>query len=530
MKIRSFIHQFWIALVLISKRRALPVVAALLFTPVSTMADRPNILLCIADDWSWPYASITGEPQVSTPTFDRVAREGLLFEQAFASAPSCTASRGALLSGQYHWRLREAANLHSTFPDSIDVYPDLLARSGYHVGHTRKGWSPGKLKPGGRATNPAGARYADFDEFMQRRKPGQPFCFWFGSVDPHRPYEKGSGVRAGKNPSQVRVPRALPDDPVIRGDMLDYFFEIERFDREVGEILGKLEKVGELNDTIVIMTADNGWPFPRGKATVYSFGTHVPLAIRWPGGIEKPGRKIDTLVSLTDLAPTFLDATGIRGLPDRTGLSLMPIFRNSEKRLDRTYVLTGMERHVACRDLGPGVPGGGYPMRAIRSKEHLLIRNFEADRWPMGDWKGVKEDGSANPGFDRLADSTFVAFGDCDASPSKAFLIVNRDRPEIRPFFDSAFRKRPEWELYDLTNDPHELRNLATNPEHAGTFEMLKSELDRQLKASKDPRAFGEGTVFDRYEYLGNAPGSDQPKGKAATKRAGERPSKKDER
>jgi N-sulfoglucosamine sulfohydrolase len=503
-------------------------IALVPLTTVPAAADRPNVLVCIADDWSWPYASITGEPELSTPTFDRVAREGLHFAQAFASAPSCTASRGALLTGQYHWRLREAANLHSSFPNEIEVYPDVLARHGYHVGQTRKGWGPGKANAGGRTTNPAGPRFADFDEFMTRREPGQPFCFWFGSVDPHRPYEKGSGVRAGKNPEKVRVPPTLPDHPVTRNDILDYFLEIERFDREVGEILAKLEKAGELENTIVVITADNGWPFPRGKATVYDAGTHVPLAIRWPKGIETPGRKFDQPTSLTDLAPTFLEAAGVSGLPDRTGSSLLPIFRNPEKRPELKFVLTGMERHVACRDLGPDVPGGGYPMRAIRTKDHVLIRNFEPGRWPMGDWKSVKDDGSPGPGFDRLADSTFVAFGDCDASPSKAFMIVNRDRADIKLLFDSAFRKRPEWELYDLANDPYERRNLAADPAYAGIFATLKSEMEIQLKATNDPRAFGQGNIFDRYEYLGNVSGSDQPKGKAASERAANRSSTKD--
>ncbi len=499
---------------------------------VHAAGNRPNVLVCIADDWSWPHASIANEPQVSTPTFDRIAREGLLFRQAYASAPSCTASRGALLTGQYHWRLKEAANLHSFLRSEFEVYPDVLARHGYHVGHTRKGWGPGRQNMGGRTTNPAGPRFADFDDFLKRRKAGQPFCFWFGSVDPHRPYDQGSGARAGKIASEVRVPSNLPDDPVVRGDILDYFLEIERFDREVGKILEKLGQVGELENTIVVMTADNGWPFPRGKATVYDAGTHVPLAIRWPAGIQKPGRTIDRLTSLTDLAPTFLEAAGVQGLADRTGLSLMPVFAASDERdkpSDRNYLMTGMERHVACRDLGPGVPGGGYPMRAIRTNGHVLIRNFEPDRWPMGDWKSVKDDGSELPGFDRLAESTFVAFGDCDASPTKARMVMNRNRPEFKPSFDSAFRKRPEWELYDLAKDPHQQKNLAQDPAASRIFEELKSALAREMIATRDPRATGGGAEFDRYEYLGNVQAETAgSSGKAAGKKATIRPESKE--
>lgn len=500
---------------------------------IHAASDRPNILVCIADDWSWPHTSIAGEPQIQTPTFERIAREGLLFPLAYASAPSCTASRGALLTGQYHWRLKEAANLHSFLRSEFEVYPDVLARNGYQVGHIRKGWGPGRQDMGGRKTNPAGPRFADFDEFLKLRKDGQPFCFWFGSVDPHRPYEKGSGVRAGKYPTAVRVPPTLPDDPVVRGDILDYFLEIERFDRETGEILAKLERAGELENTIVVMTADNGWPFPRGKATVYDAGTHVPLAIRWPAGIRKPGRVIDRLTSLTDLAPTFLEAAGVQGLADRTGQSLMPVFEaveDDETQSGRKYLMTGMERHVACRDLGEGVPGGGYPMRAIRSKDHVLIRNFEPGRWPMGDWKSVKDDGSDSPGFERLAESTFVAFGDCDASPTKALMVLNRNRPGFAPRFDTAFRKRPEWELYDLTKDPHQLKNLAQDPATSAVFDELKSALAREMVATRDPRANGGGAAFDRYEYLGNAQAAPSGvPGKAARKKATNRPESKEE-
>jgi arylsulfatase A-like enzyme len=482
---------------------------ATLPSAILTAAERPNVLVLIADDWSWPHASVAGEPQVATPTFDRLAREGLLFTNAFASAPSCTASRGALLTGQYHWRLKEGANLHSFLRSEFEVYPDVFARNGYHVGHTRKGWSPGRQDMGGRSSNPAGPRFADFDSFLTKRKPDQPFCFWFGSVDPHRPYDCGSGISAGKNPAAVRVPPTLPDDPVIRNDILDYFLEIERFDREAGEMLSKLEKAGELDNTIVVMTADNGWPFPRGKATVYDAGTHVPLAIRWPKGIPHPGRSIEDLTSLTDLAPTFLEACGLKGLPDRTGGSLLPIFESAKSgkvRPENPPLLTGMERHVACRDLGPGVPGGGYPMRAMRTATHLLIRNYDPDRWPMGDWKEVTDGGEGGPDFERLAGSTFVAFGDCDASPSKAWIVIHRDRPGVKPFFDAAFRKRPDWELYDLSEDPHQLTNLAADQAHAALFDELKSQFDELFRKSGDPRAAGGGHEFDRYEYLGSIP------------------------
>src|SRR4030042_2303569 len=138
-------------------------------------SNRPNILFCLADDWSWPHAGIAGDKVVKTPTFDRVAREGVLFKNAFVSAPSCTPSRGAILTGQWHWRLEEGGNLWSTLPAKFDVYPDLLEKAGYHVGCTRKGWGPGQHQPGGRTRNPAGPRFKDFAEFLQARPEGAPY-------------------------------------------------------------------------------------------------------------------------------------------------------------------------------------------------------------------------------------------------------------------------------------------------------------------------------------------------------------------
>ncbi len=168
---------------------------------------RPNIVLAIADDWSFPHAGIYGDRTVSTPNVDRVAREGVRFTHAFVAAPSCTPSRAALLTGQAVHRLEEGGNLHGFLPKSYPVYPDLLEEAGYVVGHTGKGWGPGRFEAGGRARNPAGPLFKSFDEFMERRAKGSPFCFWFGSTDPHRPYEPGTGAQSGMKPERVQVPR-----------------------------------------------------------------------------------------------------------------------------------------------------------------------------------------------------------------------------------------------------------------------------------------------------------------------------------
>ncbi len=452
-------------------------------------ANRPNILFCIADDWGWPHAGIAGDKVVKTPTFDRVAREGVLFRHAFVTAPSCTPSRGSIVTGQWHWRLEEGGNLWSTLPARFDVYPDLLEKAGYHVGCTRKGWGPGQPRPGGRTRNPAGPQFKDFQAFLKARPQGAPFCFWFGSHDPHRAYEWESGVKSGLRPEDVEVPPCLPDSETIRKDLCDYYFEVQRFDREVGELLSLLQESGELDRTLVVVTGDNGLPFPRCKSNLYDGGTNVPLAVRWPARV-KAGRTVEDFVSLQDLAPTFLAAAGLTPPAAMTGRSLLSILASDKSgRIDpaRDHVLTGKERHAWVRK-----DGLGYPCRAIRTREFLYIRNFQPDRWPAGDPSAGGEPFYPNRGY-----------GDIDDGPTKAYMMEHRNEPRMQPLFELAFEMRPAEELYDLGKDPHQLHNVAADPAYAEAEKRLESALMAELKATGDPRALGGGDVFDGYPYYG---------------------------
>lgn len=450
---------------------------------------RPNILFCIADDWSWPHASIAGDPVIKTPTFDRVAHEGVLFENAFVTAPSCTPSRGSIVTGQWHWRLENGGNLWSTLPARFPVYPDLLEEAGYHVGVTRKGWGPGRVEPGGRTQNPAGKSYKDFNAFLKARPDGTPFCFWFGSHDPHRSYEKGSGVESGMKLQDVRVPACLPDSETVRSDLCDYYWEVQRFDREVGELLAALESKGELNNTLVVVTGDNGLPFPRCKSNLYDLGTQVPLAIRWPGKIQ-PGRVVTDFVSLQDLAPTFLETGSLKPPSEMTGRSLMQILTSDQSgrvEQERDHVLTGKERHAWVRK-----DGLGYPCRAIRTDDFLYIRNYKPDRWPAG----APVDGGVPHYANR-------SYGDIDNSPTKTYMMEHRNDPGVEKLFKLAFEKRPAEELYDLRRDPGQLNNVANVATYAAAKDKLASALRAELVATRDPRVLGEGDAFDHYPYYG---------------------------
>lgn len=443
---------------------------------------QPNILIAIADDWSWPHAGAYGDRTVATPTFDRVAKEGARFTHAFTMAPSCTPSRAALLTGQASHRLAEGGNLHGTLPARFAVYPDLLEKAGYFVGVTRKGWGPGRFEPGGRTRNPAGAPFAaGFDEFMKQRPAGRPFCFWFGSQDPHRPYDKGSGLKAGLKLESVVVPPFLPDTAEVRSDLLDYYLEVQRFDRETGEILDKLAAAGELDNTLVVVTSDNGMPFPRAKANVYDAGARMPLAIRWPARVPA-GQVIDAFVSHTDLAPTFLEAAGLRPPGSMTGRSLWPLLRG-ERVAGRDQVFIERERHANVRqgDLS-------YPMRAVRTREFLYIRNLRPDRWPAGDPEKYVAVGP---------------FGDIDDGPTKQLLLSQRADAVIGKFFEMATGKRLEEELYDLRADPWQLVNIAGNPQHARVKKELRAALEKWMRQTEDPRAKSNADPWDRYPYYG---------------------------
>ncbi|MCC7494726.1 MAG: sulfatase [Fimbriimonadaceae bacterium] len=445
----------------------------------SQRPDRPNVLLAISDDQSWCSTSRAGDPVVRTPAFDRVAAAGVWCPHCFTSAPSCTASRAALLTGRHAGSLCEGANLWGTLPRRFASYPDLLEAAGYQVAAFSKAWSPGNFAPGGWTRNPAGPNLGALPKFLRERDSSKPFCFWLGTTDPHRPYELGSGVAAGLAPDRVAVPAHLPDNAVTRRDLCDYAHEIHRWDRALAEALTALEAAGELDRTIVIVTSDNGMPFPRSKANCYDYGTRQPLAICWPGSIPA-GRQIDDFLSFTDLAPTILAACGVAApVAQHTGRSLLPLLTAAGSgRLDptRDQVITCRERHADVR-----AGHVGYPVRAVRTADWLYLRNYAPDRWPAGDAPG---------------------FGDIDGGPTQNWLLEHRTDHSAAALFAAACERRPAEELYDLRQDPDQLRNLAGDPTHQAELARQRQRLQASLTRLGDPRAEGAAAVdFDRFDY-----------------------------
>jgi uncharacterized sulfatase len=441
---------------------------------------RPNILFAMADDWSWPHASAYGAPQVNTPTFDRVAREGALYHNAFTCAPQCSPNRAATLTGRHIWEIAEAGTHGSLFPNRFPVFTGHLEESGYHVGVTGKGWSPGNWSAGGWTRNPAGKEYnrerlrppldgidkndyaANFERFLGDREEGQPFFFWFGCKEPHRSYEAGSWKKHHKDPAAVDVPPFLPDAPEVREDLLDYFVEVEYFDSQLGAMLAQLEAAGELANTLVVITSDNGMPFPRAKANCYEYGVHVPLAISWPGHVNA-GTVRDELVSFIDFAPTFLAAAGATTPEAMHGRDL---FGNTPPR---DHVLFGRERHTHARE-----DNLGYPIRAIRTPDHLYLWNVKPDRAPAGSPEG---------------------YHDIDEGATKSFMQAQAQA--FPALWAAAVGTRPEEELFAVKDDPACMNTLTADAPEVRA--RLSQQLREQLRAQGDPRMHGNGDVFESY-------------------------------
>jgi len=455
-------------------------------------ATRPNILFCFADDWGWPHAGVYGDPVVKTPAFDRIANEGVLFQHAFVSSPSCTPSRNAILTGQQFYRLGPGGNLWSTLETKHPNFMYLLRDAGYAIGHWRKAWGPGKHQTGGYKESPCGPRLA-FDRFIKEHDTTKPFCFWFGTSDPHRGYRDGSGKKAGIDVTKVPIPEFYPNTAAVRSDIADYYFEVQRWDNDVARAMALLEEKGLLENTIIVMSGDHGMPFPRCKGNLYDWGARIPLAIRW--GTQIPtGRSLTDFVSLTDLAPTFLAAAGLPVPETMTGQSLLSILKsNTDGRVEpaRDHMVFGRERHTAAQEGHQG----GYPSRAIRTDQYLYIRNYEPDRWPAGTPNHTK------------AFKSNAWLADCDNGPTKFYITANQELDDAHQrFYQLSFGKRPAEELYVLADDPDQILNLATDPKHQKAKKTLSKQLTAYLKTTSDPRETDADVMFDTYPYPGGVP------------------------
>ena len=481
---------------------AVPAIGGALCAEAAAKSPGPNVLLIVSDDQSFPFAGAYGCSWVRTPGFDYVAENGILFNNCYTPNAKSAPSRAGLLTGRYSWQLEEAGNHITHWPDGkYRTVFEALGDHGYRTGFTGKGWAPGDpgKGPDGESRQLTGEPYqkrevadppttelgkwdyaANFADFLADDN-GEPWIFWMGIREPHRKYQYGTGLTlTGKTVEDVdRVPSYWPDNEAVRTDMLDFAYEIEYYDAHILRVIEMLRASGELDNTLIIWTSDNGMPFPRRKGNSYEGSTHLPLAVMWPEGIRHPGRASDQLVSLVDITPTILDLAGIRaeeiGMEPIWGTSFKDILQ--DRTQDRKYLLLGRERHDDARPLNQG-----YPIRGIIMDGFLYLHNYKPGLWPAG-----------NPE---------TGYRDCDSSPTKTAILNLRREGQDTHFWNYCFSFRPEEELYDLRSDPDCMVNLSEDPRHAKPLGEMKELMEKELTEQGDPRMRGEGDIFDRYPFF----------------------------
>ncbi len=395
--------------------------------------DAPNIVFLFSDDQSSPDLGAYGNSAIQTPNLDRLADEGMVFRRGYVTSSQCSPSRASILTGQSP-HVVGASRLHIDAQPRYESLIEKLNEQGYYTGAFRKVHQSEIQEQ----FDFYGDGDADFSSFFESLPENQPFFLWFGTTDPHRGYNLDE-YEYQHNPGDVIVPEYLPDTEEVRKDIANYYNEITRFDTESGEILNLLEERGSSENTMVVVSSDNGMPFPRAKATLYEAGVRVPLIIKWPDRIE-PG-STDELVSLVDLPATWLDAAGAEIPEGIGGKSLLPFFEDNETD-HREYIFAERNWH-----------DNWDPMRAVIGDRYKLIQNYRPE---VG----------------------YIPSLDIINSPSYQEIQRLEEEGELSgnlSWYQQA--SRPQVEFYDLQNDPNEWNNLA---EEAG-YDSLINEYQQIL-------------------------------------------------
>lgn len=455
---------------------ALSAAARLAAAGFALAADKPNILFILSDDHSYPFLSCYGDSNVRTPALDRLAAEGMKFHRFFTAAPQCVPSRAAFLTGRSPVAAR-ITRFTSPLPCDEVTFPEVLRQeAGYFVGvcgryyhldgpRARGGGEEMLeiLRRGHMATFKERFDYvktgsdteavAQMREFLDLRPAAKPFCLWLNFSDPHHPWTAPASDRP--DPASLKLPPHWPDLPGVRADVADYCAEVNRLDRSVGAVLAELEQRGLAGNTIVVFAGDNGAALPRGKCSLYELGCHVPLLVRWPG-VVKPRSESDALISGEDLAPTLLAAAGVRVPPKMTGVSFLPLLKR-EPFVPRKYVFTARGPHgnVPVR---VNMKSAGYDLsRAVRSDRYKLIYNC----------------------------TPWLPYAPTDSTGGPAWreMQAAHTNGTLAPALAAAYftTPRPVYELYDLEDDPGELRNLSGRSEVAAVERELRLALMEKM-------------------------------------------------
>lgn len=449
----------------------------------------PNLVLIIADDLAWDDSSPYGHDSIMTPNLQRLADEGMRFDNAFVTISSCSPSRASIITGRYPHQT-DAEELHWPVPKEQVTFVEKLKEKGYwtaaagkwHMGdeirdrfdEIREVDTSGFQLPSGDTTGKfketlegeAQSGCADWVPMMRDRPAGKPFFLWLAALDPHRPYHSGI-IPDPSRPEEIKVPPYHPDTPAVRADYQVYYDEITRLDRYVGLVMDELESQGVAENTLILFISDNGRPFPRDKTTMYDSGIRTPWLVKWPAKVP-PGSVCTKLVSTVDIAKTFMRLGGI-GNPGQTfeGIDFSPLLTEPEKPL-RDYIYAEKNWH----DFEDHV-------RAVRNERYKYIRNYYPDL-------------PQTPSADGLRSPTYVE------------LLRLREKGELTPAQEACFvAPRPEEELFDTKLDPHELNNLVEDERFAPLLRAMRAALvDWEKKTGDSAPELRTADEFDRVTGL----------------------------
>lgn len=447
------------------KRTMQAAMAAILFGGGALAGARPmNVLLITTDDMG-RQAGCYGDPLAITPNLDRLAEEGVLFANAYVTHASCSSSRSSILTGLYPHQNGHIglAGAHPEYrlKEGIPTLPALLKQAGYFNGII------GKLHISPREPFPFDFQWAsdanpiatrDVREvarqaglFLERAK-DRPFFLYLNYFDPHRPFDADANQHKGLpekpyGPDDIEPFAYLGlDGQVVREEVAAYYNCVNRMDVGLGLLFDALKKAGRYEQTLIIFLGDHGVPFTRAKTTSYEAGLAVPFVVRWPG-VGRAGLRSADFVSSVDLVPTIMDAVGA-ACPPVAGRTLRAVVQGETPPDWRTMLFADYTSHAKDHF---------YPRRTVRNGRFKLIHNLDAGR--------------PNP---------------------VPYIEAIRPRPGVvvDPRMAAAYKTTehpPEWELYDLGKDPHELANLAENPEHADVLKRLRTALRQWREETSDP-------------------------------------------
>ncbi|MGB3779495.1 MAG: sulfatase [Tunicatimonas sp.] len=386
----------------------------------------PNVIVFIADDAGWRDFGCYGNSAIRTPTIDRLAREGMRFDQVFLTSPQCSPTRTSLLAGQYAHTLR-TEDLHTPLAERQTILPSHLKKAGYYTGLIGKSHIGSAAEAQFDFLEPIKQSEPQPDDFktLLDNAQGQPFFVWYAFSDPHRVYQPNT-IAEPHDPANVVVPPYLIDNKETRQDLALYYDEIGRLDRNVARVLQLLEDAGKSPNTVIFFLSDNGKPFSRAKGTLYDEGIRTPLIVRWPERIAARST-YGGLLSAVHLAPTIMDLADVAAEPAMVGRSLLPILTQRAAEADR-FVFSERNWHDCDEH-----------MRSVRSDSFKLIKNAYIE-WPHG------------------------TAADLAGSPSHQALLRGKAQGTLTDAQQLIFRvPRPEIEFYSLREDPYELNNLAYN-------------------------------------------------------------------